>query len=498
MQVQTQDSNMVSQVQEQCSPHLRMLTDAQMTRLHQASMEILATIGIRVNHQEGVRVLRDAGCKVKDDNLVLIPETLVEESIRSAPSCITMFNRKGDVAMRLEGYNSYFGLGTDLIQTYDLQTNALRPSCLQDVVNAARVVDYCSDIDFAASYALPQDVPTNTMYIESFRALVKNTVKPIFFTAAGREDLATIFDMAAAVAGGRDALRKKPFLIHYAETQSPLTHSQSGVDKLFLCADNGLPVNYTQGMLAGASGPVTLAGAIAVANAEALSGVVLHQVRAPGAPIVTGLTVVPLDMRTTIFSYGAPEYRLTDAAYTHLYHHYHLPQWGTAGCSDSNILDQQAAAEAAISILMSALSGANLIHDIGYLGQGLIGNPAAIVMCDELISYVRRLLQGIVLDDETIPMDLIRTLGPGGSYLAEGHTAQHHRREFWRPRLFNRHSPDAWLAKGGEGYGEAVSRKTRDILSSHRPDPLPEAVSQAVDEIAGRAEQALAGRSFAV
>ena len=475
-----------------------MLTVEQITRLHRASLEILATVGIRVNHPEGVQLLRDAGCEVKEDGVILIPEALVEKSIRSAPSCITMYNRKGEVAMRLEGHNSHFGLGTDLIQTYDLQTNALRPSCLQDVVNAARVVDYCPEIDFVASYALPQDVPTNTMYIESFRALVKNTVKPIFFTAAGREDLAAIFDMAAAVRGGKDALREKPFQIHYAETQSPLTHSQSGVDKLFLCADNRLPVNYTQGMLMGASGPVTLAGAVAVANAEALSGVVLHQVRAPGAPIVTGLTVVPLDMRTSIFSYGAPEYRLTDATYTDLYHHYGLPQWGTAGCSDSNVLDQQAAAEAAITILMSAMSGANLIHDVGYLGQGLIGNPAAIVMCDELISYVRRLLRGFEINEDTIPMDLIRKLGPGGSYLAEMHTAQHHRREFWRPRSFNRQSPAPWLAAGGAAYGEVVTRKTLQILATHQPEPLPEEICRSIDEIVSRAERDLVNHAFAV
>ncbi len=486
------------QSQTQCIPGLKILTAEQIERLHQASMEILATVGIRVNHPEGVELLKKSGCEVRGDGVILIPQSLIEAAIKSAPSCITLYTRKGDVAMRLEGHNSYFGLGTDLVKTYDLETNELRTSVLQDVVNAARVVDYCSDIDFAASYALPQDVPTNTMYIESFRALVKNTVKPIFFTAAGREDLDTIFDIAAAIRGGRDALRAKPFMVHYAETQSPLTHSMSGVDKLFLCADNGLPVNYTQGMMAGASGPVTLAGAIAVANAEALSGVVLHQLRAPGAPIVTGLTVVPLDMKTAIFSYGAPEYRLTDAAYADLYHHYGLPMWGTAGCTDSNVLDQQAASEAAFSILMSAMSGANLIHDVGYLGQGLIGNPAAIVMCDELISYVRRLLRGIVIDDETIPMDMIRKLGPGGNYLPEMHTAQHHRKEFWRPRLFNRQSPDGWLAAGGIGYGEAVTRKTRQILATHEPEPMPEAASRATDEIVSRAERALADHAFAV
>ncbi len=481
----------------QCLPDYRILTQEQIKEIHRTSLEILETVGVRVNHDQGLQLLRDAGCQVRDDDVVLIPSRLVEACIRSAPACIMLYNRRGEEAMRLEGRNSYFGLGTDLLKTYDLESGELRLSRLQDVVNAARVVDHCAEIDFCASFALPQDVPTNTMYVESFKAQVENTSKPIFFTAAGRDDLTAILEIAEAVAGGEKQLRERPFLIHYAETQSPLTHSQSGVDKLFLCADKGLPVNYTQGMLMGASGPVTLAGAVAVANAEALSGVVLHQVRARGAPIVSGLTVVPLDMRTTIFSYGAPEYRLTDAAYADLYHYYGLPMWGTAGCSDSNSLDQQAAAEAAITILMSIQSGANLIHDVGYLGQGLIGHPAAIVMCNELIGYARRVMRGFEISPDTIPMDLIRKLGPGGTYLAEKHTAQHHRQEFWRPQLFNRHNPDTWLENGGPDYGQLVTEQTRQILATHQPEPLREEISRRIDEIARKAEEALADVHFA-
>ena len=480
----------------QCVSNYRILTEDQIKEIHRSSLEILEDVGVRVKNDTGVQLLKDAGCEVKESNIVQIPRGIAEECIRSAPSQITVYNRKGKEAMRLEGNNIHFGLGTDLLKTYDLETTELRHSRLQDVINAARVADWCEEIDFIASYALPEDVSTNLMYIECFNAMVKNSTKPIFFTAAGQEDLAIIFEMAATIAGGEDHLQEKPFLIHYAETYSPLTHSNSGVEKLFLCADKGLPVNYTQGMLAGASGPVTLAGAIAVANAEALSGIVLHQIRAKGAPIVSGLAVVPMDMRDAIFSYGAPEYRLTDAAYTDLYHYYGLPMWGTAGCSDSNSLDQQAAAEAAITILMSALSGANLIHDVGYLGQGLIGNPAAIVMCNELISYARRMIRGFEISRDTIPMDLIKKVGPEGNYLSENHTLKYHRQEFWLPHLFNRNTPDTWIQEGGKAYGEVITEKTINILETHKPEPLPDEVSQRVDEISMKAEEALSGKHF--
>jgi trimethylamine--corrinoid protein Co-methyltransferase len=203
-----------------------------------------------------------------------------------------------------------------------------------------------------------------------------------------------------------------------------------------------------------------------------------------------------LDMRSVIFSYGAPEYRLTDAAYADLYHSYGLPMWGTAGCSDSNCLDQQATAEAAITILMSALSGANLIHDVGYLGQGLIGNPAAIVMCDEIISHVRRMLRGFDISGDTIPMDLIQKVGPGGNYLGEEHTLKHHRQEFWLPKFFNRDIPDTWVENGERSYGEVVTEKTIEILATHQTEPLPDGVNRQIAEIAKRAGEALSEKHF--
>ena len=156
---------MNSGFKSQCVPNYRLLTEEQVQELHRATLEILETIGVRVAHPEAVEMLRAAGCRVKQNNIVLMPNWLVEESILSSPSGITIYNRKGQESMRLEGRNVYFGLGTDLIDTYDLKACQLRPSVLQDVVNATVVTDYCREIDFLASSALPHDVPTNTMYI---------------------------------------------------------------------------------------------------------------------------------------------------------------------------------------------------------------------------------------------------------------------------------------------------------------------------------------------
>ena len=400
----------------QCMPSYRLLTEEQIKEIHRASLEVLETVGVQVCHEEGVQLLRDAGCLVGDDAVVRIPNWLVEEAIGSTPSRVTMYNREGKEAMRLEGRNIYFGLGTDLISTVDLRTGETRRSLLQDVANAARVADYCEEVDFIASFGLASDVPTNSMYVECARSMMENSVKPIFFTAAGREDLAVIIEMAAVVAGGREALADKPFMIHYSEPTAPLTHSRSAVQKLLLCAEKRIPICYTPGDMLGASIPVTLAGGIVQANAEALSGIVLHQLKAKGAPIISGFGAMPLDMKAGTFSYGAPELRLTNSAFADLYHYYGVPMWSTVG-SDAQCLDEQAGMEHAFGTLLSALDGANLIHDVGYLGQGLLGNPAAIVMGDEIISYVKRFVRGFDLSRQNMALDVIRAVGPAGNYM---------------------------------------------------------------------------------
>ena len=480
----------------QCIPNYRILDEDQIGIIHRATMQLLERTGVSVKDPDGMRLLKSAGCRVKGGDIVQIPGKLVEECIASAPARIIIYNRSGRKAMALEGSNVHFGLGTDLLRTYDPESGELRPSRLQDVANAAIIADYFEEIDFVASFAHPHEVPVNLSYIESFRIQIENTVKPIFFTAAGPEDLAVIADMAAVVAGGRKNLVEKPFLIHYSEPTSPLTHSPGAIQKLFYCADNRIPVNYTPGMLSGASGPVTQAGAITVANAEALSGLVLHQLKSSGAPIISGFGISTMDMAMGTPIYGCPEYRLALSACADLYHYYGIPMWGTAGVSDAHCMDQQAAMEMAISLLMAGLDGANLVHDVGYLGQGLIGSGTAIVMNAEIISYVKRILRGFDIDSDRIGLDVIEQVGPGGNFLTTEQTMALHRHEHWRPKFANRANLEQWLGDGKKTYAEIAAQKALEILQTHHGEALSQRVQQALAAIVEDAEKALAGKHF--
>jgi|WetSurMetagenome_2_1015567.scaffolds.fasta_scaffold85421_2 trimethylamine---corrinoid protein Co-methyltransferase len=479
----------------QVRPAYRLLTQEQIEEIHRGTLEVLETVGIRIPHEAARQLLIQNGCRQKTDDIILFPNWLVEQSLQSAPSRITIYNRRGQEAMRLEGRNNYFGTGTDLLRTIDLETGQARTSRLQDVINAARVADACSDVDFIASFALPRDVPTNLMYLRCVKAMLENSTKPVFFTAAGKEDLEFILQMAAAVAGGEQALQEKPFLIHYAEPTAPLSHSFGAINKLFLCAERGIPICYTAGDILGGSAPVTLAGGIIQANAENLSGIVLHQLKHKGAPIISGFAVVPMDMKTTTFSYGAPDWRLTNSAFADLYHYYGIPMWSTVG-SDAHCLDEQAGMEHAFGTLLAAMDGANLIHDIGYLGQGLLGSPAAIVMSDEIVSYVKRIMRGFEMDREHMAIDLMRKVGPGGNYLAEKHTVKHFRTELWQPKLINRDNPETWEENGSLRYGEKIRRKALAILADFQLVSLPPEIQAKIDEIAAQAETKLGKFEF--
>ncbi|MFW2367882.1 MAG: trimethylamine methyltransferase family protein, partial [Desulforhopalus sp.] len=239
-----------------------------------------------------------------------------------------------------------------------------------------------------------------------------------------------------------------------------------------------------------------LAGGLAVANAESLSGLVIQQLYRRGAPMISGISVTPIDMRTGNCIYGTPDERLTHTASSELYHWYGLPVWGEAGCSDSNALDGQAAMESSFQVMLSALEGCNLVHDVGYLGQGLVGSLGSLVMCSEIISYAKRIMKGFSLDTDHLALDIIKQVGPGGNYLAEMHTVQHCRTEHWLPDNINRLTHEVWAKAGGKTYDEVVTDKARDILNDFKPKPLSENVLKEIEAIYSRAGENLIGKQL--
>lgn len=466
-----------------CQPRFRILDDAQIKRIHAAVLEILDEVGVRVNHPQALDLLSNGGARVMDGGLVQFPSALVEDAIASAPSHLVIFNRNKVPVMDLGDRRTYFGTGTDLPKTIDLETREIRDTRADDIVTSTIISDALPHIDFIGSYGLPMDVPAGLHYIRCFQLEAANSIKPIFFTAGSVEDLAVIWEMACAIAGGPEALSAQPFLISYNEPTSPLTHSKEALGKLMFCAQNQIPVNYAPALLAGTTGPVTMAGALVVAVAEALSGLVIHQLTRKGAPISTGVAATTMDMLEATVSYTSPEFRLTHSACADLFHHYGLPVWGTAGCSDSQYPDLQTGAEYGFTLLNAALDGANLIHDCGYLGQGFVASPELIILADETIAMVKRYMRGFDIDSEHLALDVIRQVGPGGNFLQQKHTLDFFKQEHWQPGIFNRKNLPNWIKDGQKKTDDKLLEKAREILATHQPEALAADIKKELDRI---------------
>jgi len=473
----------------QNGPSFSFLTEDQLYDIHVASLEVLERSGVRVDSDEVLETLEANGAYLEEGNIVKIPTAMVEKALDEAPGKVTLADRNGNRTMRCEKNRSYFGPGSDLPKTVDLETGDLRASKKSDVARASTVVDALPNYDFMMSYAIATDAPDQLSYLHQFQAMVENTTKPIVFTARDGRDFEQIVEIAATIRGGYEELRKNPFIACYSEPTSPLIHSKDAIDKLLGCADYGIPAIYTPGAGAGTTAPSTLAGLLTQINAEILSGVVIHQLRENGAPFVYGAACTSTDMRTTIMPHGAPEFPMLGAVFAQLARYYDLPSWSTAGNSDAVIPDQQASIEWTNSLLLAELSGANIVHDVGYLGTGLVGALESLPICNEIMEIVRYVGRGIRIDSDTLATEVIERVGPGGHYLTDKHTLEHFKEEFSSTDLLNRDRYDNWLMEGEVTLREKAKEKVRNILEEHEPERIADDTERKITEIIEEAEQ---------
>ncbi len=460
------------------------LTKKQMDDIHQATLDILESVGVKVYEEEALDLLKKGGAQISGE-LVKIPAWMVQQALQTAPSSIAVYDRSGSRAMTLESHRGvYYGPGSDTPYTIDLDTGERRRTVKQDTINAALVCDALENIDFVMAMALASDVPENRTDRHHFGAMALNSTKPIVFDAQDRRGLLDIIEMASLIAGGKEKLVENPFIIHYAQPTSPLMHSRTALEKLLTVAEAKIPLIYIPAVMCGATAPVTTAGALVVANAESLSGLVIHQLKSRAAPFIYGGGTPPMDMITSVCSYGDPQRDLGCVSLVQLSDYYDLPSFTTAGCSDAHIFDQQAAMEAGFNILISGLSGGNMVHDLGYLGAGLTGSLEYLLLCHEGAGAVRFLTRGMDVSPTTIALDIIEKVGPGGHYLSEKHTMDHFRDEMHYTNLFNRNTYDNWLAAGSRSFGESANAMVKEILTWHEVPRLDPGVEKAVRAIA--------------
>ncbi len=466
------------------SPRYDRLTPADCARLHDASLSILERTGVRLHDEEAVARLHGAGARVGDDGRVFLPGSLVEWALSVAPREVTLHRRGGEPAIALEGDNVWFGPGSDCLHVLDHRTGGRRAATLQDVRDGLTLVDALPNMDFGMSMFLPSDVDPAMADRHQVAIMLERTTKPLVVVTYDVEAMLDAIEMAEAVAGGADALRERPTIALYINVTRGLVHNGDSLRKLLILAERGLPALWIPVTSGGTTGPVTMAGNVALNNAGVLVGIVLAQLVREGTPIVIpGFGGDALDLRTMVDPYAEPDHR---GMVPSLAHHYDLPMFSLAGGSDSKTVDQQAATDAALTMLVDALAGGHLIHDSGYLESGLTGSLAQLAICDEIAAWIRAAIGPVEITDETLALDLIDRLGPDGSFLEADHTIAHYR-ERWYPTLIDRLSHSAWQARGGTTLAERAAARVDRILADHRPPPLPDDATRTIAAILDRA-----------
>ncbi len=459
------------------------LTAQQEDMIHSASLEILEQIGVRLFLPEAIELLKSAGARISDGNLVRLPPVLVEKAISTAPQCVVLYNRHGEAVMPLENGRCFYGPGSDCLNIIDHRTGERRRPVIQDVVEGTCLCDALANIDFVMSMVLPTDVTQTVADTYQMEAMLCHTIKPIVYVSYEAAGLVDAVEMAEAVVGGADVLRMKPILTCYINVVSGAVHNEVSLQKLMFLAEKGIPILYIPGSNAGVTSPMTMAGAVALDLAGGLVGLVLSQLKREGTPfIMSAMDPAALDMRTMVSPYAYPERGIIRP----LSRRYGIPAFALAGGSDAKLVDQQAAAEAALTILADTLMGGNIVHDLGYLESGLTFSLAQLAICDQIVSWIKAFLKDVEVSEETLALDVIRQVGIEGQYLKTSHTRRHVK-DHWYPDLFERGAYNDWKQKGGLSLGERAAERVQNILDEHHPEPLDDKIRLRLHDIVLRA-----------
>ncbi len=467
----------------------QILTGDQIEQIYFAALDVLEISGARISHSEALELFSNSDAVVSDSNRVRIPTAVVEKALGSCPSKSNLTGRNGERSVKLQKNEVAFGSGADAEFVYDRKSEERRPSTFADVEAAARIVDYLPRLDFCMSHGQVSNAPNAKTYDRhQFLAMVKNCTKPLVVTSVDVDGLRDQWEMACLLRGGEKEFRLNPLFATFIRSDSPLMSDEDTVDKLLFATEKGIPAVYTPCAVLGVTAPASIAGVLVQTLADALFTVVLCSLKKPGMPLLLGgiQSVSAQDKKS--LSYGSPELHLTSAAMTEIYKWLGLLSSSAGGCTDAKVVDEQAASESVMSLYNSLMAGTNLIHQIGCLDGGRTGSLSSLVMCDEIIGMVKQIGKGIQVTDETLALDILKEVGPGGEFLSHDHTFDHWK-EWFRPTIIDRSNFEVWSESGSKTYNDRLEPEVDRILETHEPDPLDENIVQEMKKIINLADK---------
>lgn len=445
---------------------------SEVQKLHEGSLHILQKTGLAFHHRGALELFKKAGVDI-DGNIVRIKPSLVEWALRTVSKELTIYNRNLEPAMLIGGNRrtSYYGVGSDSIYIYDIDDGNRRKAVLDDISQGMKLVSGLSNIDFVMSMFVPSDVSTENYSRHQMLVMLNENIKPIVFTGVAPDCTTEAISMASEV-HGREELGKRPFIINYVNTINALNHNQESLQRLMDAAAENIPTIYAPGNSRGTTAPMTVASMLTLGNAGQLGGLVLSQLVHEGSPfILNNPSVGTMDMKTMVDLYVSPDAGAYGCA---LANHYQLAALCSAGASDSKVFDGQATSEASLTLFSNTFRGANLIQNLGYLDSAMTGSFELVVFCDEIISWLKKFLNPLRVNDETLALDIIDQAAPECNFLHTEHTFRYFR-EDWHPRLLDRSSYIQWEQNGSLRLKKRASSMARDLARRAPVEPLPPA-----------------------
>jgi trimethylamine---corrinoid protein Co-methyltransferase len=450
--------------------NFKVFSDSEVKEVHEATVYLLEKVGIKMHNKTARQIFSDKGAQVDNEKLIVkIPRAMIEDAINSNPSKIILCGRDEAHDLVLEGTNVHLGTGGTVLNTLDIDSGKKRLTGVKDVAGYATMTDALDNIAFFVINCYPNDVKEEEVDINRFYHALKNTSKHVMGGIYTMDGLKSVISMAEDIAGGEQKLKDRPFVSFITLMMSPLLMEVTYTDFLIEVARRGLPLATPSEPLAGANSPVTLAGTIALNNAESLGGLILTQLINPGTPTIYGSTSSIMDMRTGTYMAGNVESALINAGCAQMSHFYKIPMYGTGGMSDSKVVDAQAGFESANTAMVVALSGCNFIHDaFGLLEFCTTLSYEKMVIDNDSVGMALRAVKGVEVNKETLATHIIEEVGPGGHFLAHEHTVAHVRNEFYFPRLADRQQRVVWEEEGSKDAFTRAHEQARKILDTHQ------------------------------
>jgi trimethylamine--corrinoid protein Co-methyltransferase len=470
----------------------RVLSEEQIQRIHQASVSILERVGVLVPHERMLGELAAAGARVDGgEQRARLPEELVMRSIAQAGKTFTLYGRDLAKTARFgQGRRNYNSVGGEASWVGEVGGER-RFARLADVVTAARFGDALENITIVGAMADPNDVPVGTRCVQVLAALIRNTTKPVHFWFHDGPSARYIVDMLIALRGDEERAAKYPLCYPFLEPISPLRFPRNGIDVLYETARLNLPVPIGPMAQMGLSAPATVAGTLALENAEILAGICITQLIRPGLPVCYGGICHAFDMATTQMIFAGPEQAIFGVAMTEMGKFYGLPVYINVGLTDSKRPDGQAGLEAGVTLALGAAAGADIFGHMGISGVDQASSLDMLVFQNEVIGYVESTLRALDFSDGALGLDVIEDRGPSGSFIDTVHTAERFRKELWFPKLLDRQYYQAWLEAGALSIEERCRERKEQILATHAPDPVSPELEHALQEIVARAKREL-------